>query len=184
MVAEPESPTGLGRGGSQHQAIQQRLKATAIDLGFRASIEKVVLQGAGSVDLLLERPGLVVACEISITTTIDHEVGNVAKCLKAGYHTVAVICPNARRLQKIKVAVVGSLGEEAASGVTYFQPDQFIAYLEGLPPPPAEAPGTHTVVKGYKVKHQVAKLSPADQERQEAAAIESIKEVMRRKANE
>ena len=45
-------------------------------------IEKQIPEG--SVDLLLERPGQTFACEISITTTIDHEVGNVAKCLRVG----------------------------------------------------------------------------------------------------
>jgi hypothetical protein len=36
-----------GRGGAQHQAIQQRLKAVAEGLGFRAVVENAVLQGRG-----------------------------------------------------------------------------------------------------------------------------------------
>ena len=87
---EPPPPRGLGRGGAQHQAIQRRIKKAAEDLGFRSTIEKGVLDGKGSVDLLLERAGHTIACEISITTTIDHEVGNVAKCLKAGFSDVAI----------------------------------------------------------------------------------------------
>ena len=77
--------------------------------------------------MVLERAGDATACEISITTTIDHEVRNIAKCLKAGFPKVAVICIDGERLQKIAAAVVGSLGLEAASRVLYCEPDQFIA---------------------------------------------------------
>jgi len=54
------------------------MKTAAEALGFRGIIEKEVLGGQGSVDLLLERQDQTIACEISISTTIDHEVGNVA----------------------------------------------------------------------------------------------------------
>ena len=84
-VIKHEPPRDLGRGGAQHQAIQRRIKEAAEELGFRSVIEKPVLDGQGSVDLWLERTGESIACEISISTTIDHEVGNVAKCLKAGF---------------------------------------------------------------------------------------------------
>jgi hypothetical protein len=57
-------------------------RQAAEELGFRSVIEKPVLEGQGSVDLWLERPGQTIACEISISTTIDHEVRKVAKCLK------------------------------------------------------------------------------------------------------
>lgn len=49
-------PPDLGRGGVQHQAIQQRLKATAEEMEFRVTVEKSVLDGQGSVDLVLEKP--------------------------------------------------------------------------------------------------------------------------------
>jgi hypothetical protein len=82
-VFMPEPPD-LGRGGNQHRAIQKRIKEAAESLGFRSTIEGEVLDGKGSVDVLLERAGEIIACEIAITTPIDHEVGNVEKCLKAG----------------------------------------------------------------------------------------------------
>src|ERR1039458_6822441 len=122
-----EPPRDLGRGGEQHKAIQKRIKQAAEELGFRSVIEKPVLDGQGSVDLWLERTGQSIACEISISTTIDHEVGNVAKCLKAGVPKVAVICLDGERLRKIGNAVSGSLGSESAARVEYYQPDQFIA---------------------------------------------------------
>jgi hypothetical protein len=173
-----QTPRDLGRGGAQHQAIQQRIKQVAEELGFRSVIEKPVLDGQGSVDLWLERTGQTIACEISISTTIDHEVGNVAKCFKAGIPKVALICLDEERLRKIAAAVSGSLGAELTVCVEYFQPDQFIAYLKTIP---AEIPKEQTIVRrGYKIKRVVSELSTAQQNEKEAAAIRTIADSMRK----
>jgi hypothetical protein len=177
-TSEPPSiPRDLGRGGAQHQAIQKRIKEAAEALGFRSVIEKPVLDGLGSIDLFLERTGQTIACEISISTTIDHEVGNVAKCLKAGLPAVAVICLTEERLQKIRQAVSGSLGSEAAGQVTYYQPDPFIAYLKTLKtasPKPAE-----NKRRGYRVKLSVPKLSEDEQQAKEESTIRLLAESMK-----
>ena len=173
-------PRDLGRGGAQHQAIQKRIKEAAEALGFRGIIEKTVLEGAGSVDLWLARDRQEIACEISISTTIDHEVGNVTKCLKAGLPKVAVICLDEERLRKISNAVAGSLGAELAARVEYFQPDSFIAHLKVLPPPPTPPP-TETTYRGYKVKRSAPKLSRAEQKQKEDVANRIMSEAMRRK---
>ena len=174
-----ELPRDLGRGGAQHQAIQQRIKQAAEGLGFRSVIEKPVLDGQGSVDLWLERTGETIACEISISTTIDHEVGNVAKCLKAGVPKVAVICLDEERLRKIGSAVSGSLGSEMASRVEYFQPDPFMAYLKTLQPPAAQP--TETQYGGYKVKRSIPKLSAQEQRQKEDITNRIMAEAMRRR---
>jgi len=176
---KPEAPRDLGRGGEQHKAIQKRIKEAAEALGFRSVIEKPVLDGQGSVDLWLECNGHAIACEISISTTIDHEVGNVVKCLKAGVPKVAVICLDDERLRKINAAVSGSLGAESAARVEYFQPDSFIAYLKALQQPTA-AP-SESKVGGYKIKYSVPKLSPQEQKQKEDIANQAMKESMRRK---
>jgi hypothetical protein len=171
------APPDLGRGGAQHKAIQQRIKQAAEKLGFRSIIEKQIPEG--SVDLLLERPGQTFACEISITTTIDHEVGNVAKCLRVGFPTVAVICVDAERLRKIEAAVTSSIGPDVATRLIYSEPDQFIARLQALPPQVPKAPETR---RGYKIKHTVRNLSPEEQRQREDTAIRSIAEAMRKKS--
>jgi hypothetical protein len=178
LAIKSEPPRDLGRGGAQHQAIQQRIKQAAEELGFRSVIEKPVLEGLGSVDLWLERPGQTIACEISISTTIDHEVRNVAKCLKAGVPKVMVICLDDERLRKIGNAVSGSLGSEFAARVEYFQPDQFVAYLKTIP---AEIPKEQaTVRRGYKIKRVISELSTEQQKEKEAAAIRAIADFMRK----
>jgi hypothetical protein len=172
-------PRDLGRGGAQHQAIQQRIKKAADELGYRSSIEKQVLDGQGSVDLLLEKDGQAIACEISISTTIDHEVRNVVKCFKAGLSKVAIICLDKERLQKIAAAVSGSLGAKSSTQVEYFHPDHFIAHLKTLN---AATPTEQTKLnRGYKVKRVISKVSTAEQQEKEAAAIRTIADSMRKK---
>ena len=84
VIREPQTPRDQGKGGEQHKAIQRRIKDAAEALGFRSVIEKQLANSAQSIDLFLERGDQQIACEISISTTIDHEVGNVRKCLEAG----------------------------------------------------------------------------------------------------
>jgi hypothetical protein len=175
----PSAPADLGKGGEQHKAMQRRIKEAAEALGFRSVIEKQIAGSQESVDLLLERGDQKIACEISVTTTIDHEVGNIRKCLKAGLPQVAIICVSADRLEKIAVAVSGSLGADAAARVAYYQPDQFIAYLKTVP---VEIPKEKiTVRRGYKVKRSAAALTEAEQRQREELANQMMAEAMRPK---
>jgi len=176
----PVPPRDLGRGGAQHQAIQKRIKEAAEKIGFRSIIEKPVLDGQGSVDLWLERAGQTIACEISVSTTIDHEVGNVAKCLKAGLPNVAVICLDEERLQKISAAVSGCLGTETAARVAYYQPDAFIAYLKNTPAKVAKASEAAEVRRGYRIKRQSATMTPQEQKAKDEEAIRIMAESMQR----
>jgi len=172
-------PPDLGRGGAQHRAVQKRIKQAAEAAGFRGTIEKEILQGKGSVDLLLERAGEAIACEIAITTTIDHEVGNVLKCLKAGFPSVAVIATDPGRLAKLREAVIQSLGPEKSQAVSFFQPDPFMEHLARLPAP---QPGQTTVIRrGYRVRRSVSEADAAGRARKEEEAIRTLVDTMRRK---
>lgn len=181
VAIKPTPPRDLGRGGAQHQAIQQRIKQAAEALSFRSVIEKQILDGQGSVDLLLERGAQTIACEISVSTTIDHEVGNVAKCIKAEFQKIIIICLDGERLKKIARAVAGSLGADSAARVSYYLPDDFIADLKAIAvsaQPPAE---TQKARRGYQVKRAFTKLSTQEQKQREDEAIQAITESMRRK---
>jgi hypothetical protein len=180
----PSAPPSAdaGRGGMQHKAIQKRIKEAAEALGFRAAIEHPILDGAGSVDLALSRADLSIACEITVTTTIDHEVGNVAKCLRAGYARVAVVASTAERLAKIETAVAAGLGPEAAALVSYHLPDQLIEHLRGLPMPAPSAPEPSVrETRGYRVRRTYPKLSPEEAAAREEDGIRAIAEALRRK---
>ncbi len=171
----------MGRGGNQHKAIQQRIKGVGESLGFGVTIEKGILQGQGSVDVLLEKGERIIACEISFTTTIDHEVGNVIKCLKGGFPHVAVICLETDRLNKIAKGVSGCLSAKEAAHVGYYVPDQFILHLQELSLQDTTSANPDEMRLGrYKVKRQVSKLTLDEAKAQEDAVFKILAGSMRK----
>lgn len=182
VAPKPPIPPDLGRGGTQHKLIQKRVKEAAQKLGFRVTTECPVLDGAGSVDLALERSASRIGVEITITTTIDHEIGNVTKCLQAGFPMVVLLAISEYRLTQLKEAVMAALGPENASRVSFFLPDAFISWLTAQSAPPAEVKTNEPVKRlGYTVKRSVSKISIEQRKQNEEAAIRSIAETMQKR---
>ncbi len=84
-------PGKEGKGGVQHRYWQSVIKSYAEGKGYRTVIEESIPEGKETVDLGLERDGIRIAVEVSITTGIDHEAGNATKCLNAGYGKVVAL---------------------------------------------------------------------------------------------
>ncbi|HEX8566996.1 MAG TPA: helix-turn-helix domain-containing protein [Pyrinomonadaceae bacterium] len=91
-----------GRGGRHHQELQAVIKRMAESCGFEVEIEKSVLGGTGSVDVSLQKENLKIACEVSVTSTIDYETKNVLKCLAAGYDYAVVVVSNQKKLPSLE----------------------------------------------------------------------------------
>jgi hypothetical protein len=173
---EPRTPKEQGKGGAQHTAIQKRIKEAAQSVGYLCTIETQLL-GQQSVDVALEKDGQRIACEISITTTVDHEVQNVKKCLDAGFSKVVIICVEEARLKRIGNAVTRSLGSDTAANIAFFLPDDFIAELKRMP----QLKETAKTVRGYKVKRSTPNLTTDEQQQREESAIRSIAETMKKR---
>jgi hypothetical protein len=179
---EPPREQGQGRGGPEHQAIQKRIKEEAEKLGFRSIIEKPVLEGQASIDVWLERNGLVIACEVSFTNTEDNESSKIIMCLKAGIPKFAMICEDDKKLQKIAATIANRVEAELAARVEYFQPNPFIEHLKTLPVEPPKK--SVKIRRGYKVKHSQSMGSTEEQKAKEEAAIRAIAESMQQKKNQ
>ena len=182
-TAEPKlaaEPAEWGRGGKQHSAVLRRIKEAAVKVGFRVAIDESVPGMAGGVDIILSRSGLAIACEVTITNPIDYEVGNVEKCIKAGFDQIAVIGVAADKLKRMETAVRHSLGAEVAARVRYFLPDDFIAHVQSLPMPAAPEAKVRES-RGYRVKRSYSQLSPEDAKAREDATIDAIADLMRSK---
>ena len=82
----PKDIPQSGRGGRQHKYLQQLIKQLAEERGFRATIEETILDGAGRVDVSLVCDEIRVACQVSVTTTKDWELGGIEKCFAAGLY--------------------------------------------------------------------------------------------------
>jgi len=176
LVVQPTDP---GRGGAEHKAIQRRIKEAAEALGFRATLEKPLPDGLGIVDLVLERDGMSLAIEITVSTTIEHELGNVSKCVKAGFSQIAVLGVDEAKLNRLAGAVASGLGPDVAALVGYYAPETFLAALKNLPPPAPPAPEVKTV-RGWKVKAKFATLSPEEAKVREDALIKIVAETMKK----
>lgn len=172
-----EAAPKQGRGGRQHQYLQSLIKQFAESKGFRSVIEHPVLDGAGSIDVALEREGTRIACEISITSTDKYELHNIQKCFAAGYERVVVISPALRTLNKIKARATEQLGMEALSRVQFLLPEElsmfFDEYTTGIAI-------DETMVRGYKVKVNYKPLDHTEEQTRKQAISKTIAQALRR----
>ena len=182
--AQAIAPKDAGRGGTRHKTIQQRLKTEAQQLGFSAEVEKQLAKGSmQAADVVLRRGHVAIAVEITITTSVDHEFGNVKKCLDAGFARVAVVSTGRKNLEAIAAAVAGGLGPEAAAKVSYHTPDEFLDELRKLAAaselPPATQPLAAKEKRGmFEVERSFPKQSPNEQKATQQGIHDVVTKVM------
>jgi len=123
--------------------------------------------------------------EIALTTTTNHEFGNVKKCFEAGFSRVAVVATTPERLEQISAAVRAGLGPEQAANVGYYTPDALIAELRKLAAEfaKAEAPPqrTESTVRGYKVRRFGAAENEEERKAKETAAVNILTPLLKPK---
>lgn len=150
---------GLGKGGPKHTYLQALAKELAEAQGLKATIEAPLPDG-GQVDVLLERDGAVAAIEISVTTPVEYERENLAKCLRAGFPKIAVVIAKSKVQQSAyRAALFESVPESDRERVSYLTPEELPDYIASLAPRPEP---TERIVKGYRVKSAVTAVSAAD----------------------
>jgi hypothetical protein len=159
-----------GRGGRQHKYLQHLIKQLAEERKFRASIEETILDGAGRVDVSLIRGERRIACEISVTTNQDHELGNIEKCLAAGYTEIVLVGSNERHIKSLAKFIEENLDESKRDKVRYVVPEEMMGYLDSVGEPPEP---TEQMVRGYKVRtvQQVVDPKEADSRRKAIAEV-------------
>jgi hypothetical protein len=171
-------PPALGRGGKEHKYLQNLIKEFAISKGYHAVIEEQIVDGAGSVDVSLTREGLKIACEISVTTGRDHELGNLQKCLAAGYGHVLFVSRDARHVKAMEKLAAAELVEAERAKIYFVDPESGLGLLEGW----AKA-DVATTVRGYKVRTTTATIDSDDAVRRRSAVASVIAKSLRKKAD-
>lgn len=156
------------------------MKQLAEERGFRASLEETILDGAARVDVSLQRNELRVACQISVTTTKDWELGGIEKCLAAGYSEVVLIGGNERHLKALSKFIEENLDEKDQGRVRYVTSETLVDYLDGLGKP---AP-TEQVVRGYKVRTIQQSVDPEDAKARRKAITEVIARSVKKNRDE
>lgn len=172
-----EIPIFEGKGGSQHRYLQSLIKRMAEEKGFRAVVEQPTADGAGSVDVGIEKDGKRIACEISLTSTDEQELGNIQKCLASGYDKVILCSPDKKTLKKVNALVLQSLNESDQQKVLFFQPEELLFFLESES---AGAVNTEERVKGYKVKVQYQPIRDAEKKSKREAIAQVMVGAMKR----
>jgi len=159
----------LGKGGKQHRYLQSLVKELAEQSGLKATIEAPLEIGAGQVDVLLERDGVVAAFEISVTTPVEHERENLRKCLACTYPRIAVVLAKSKKAESSYRAALSEIVLPSdRERVSFLAPEDISGFIASLAAPPQLS---DRIVKGYRVKGSFTQTSPADTEaRQEALA--------------
>lgn len=168
----PEQP---GRGGPSHKYLQSLIKRIGQERGFRARVEEQI--DGGVVDVVLQNDVEKTACEISVTTSPEHEWRNIQKCLKAQFTHIVLLTDEQKKLSNIQQFVQSQTEEPLAKNVHFLLPEAFIAFLDARN---AKAASTEKTIREYKVK---VKYSPVDQQEQkhkQEAIAKLIVESMRR----
>ncbi len=122
-----------GRGGPQHKYLQELIRRWAEDRGYQVEIEKQVLDGRGSVDVVLEKPGQPpIACEISVTTSAEHEIENAQKCFAAGFEDVFLVAPDRDTLRRVRERAAKALLPRLMKKIHFVLPEQVFSAVSAL----------------------------------------------------
>jgi hypothetical protein len=148
---EPPPPTPFikeGGGGARHREIQQLIKELGEASGYRVSIEETILDGEGRVDVILRRNDEVVCCEVSVTTTKEHELINVQKCFEFKADTVWLIANTARHRNGLDRYVREALSDGENERLRIIDVED----LPNLLSNDAESEAGEKIVRGYRVR--------------------------------
>ena len=175
VVRPPPVPSAPGKGGPHHRRLQETFKLLAEKLGWRASIEEAVT--GGSVDVAFGKGAVTVACEISVTTPVDYEVGNLRKCLAASFTHIVMVSEEPKHLARIEAAAKETFTAAEMNKLRFLEPDGLLGLLEELTA--AQAGGENTV-KGYRVSTSYKTLSEAEKLNRKEGIGGAVAKAMRR----
>jgi len=174
-----EPPT-LGRGGAEHKRLQRVVKELAEGRGWSATIE-MPLPAGGSVDVGLARAGIVIVCEIAITTPVEKEVANLAKCLAGGVDHVVSLSADRAHLEKIRSAAEARLAQTGRERLHFLSPDELPGLIERID---AGLAATERRSKGLRVRVRFqaedGNAGTARKRDISGAVVDSIEELRRR----
>ncbi|HXJ44269.1 MAG TPA: hypothetical protein VNH18_33585 [Bryobacteraceae bacterium] len=115
---------------------------------------------------MLEKNEAAIACEISVTTGADHKLGNIHKCLSAGFTCIVVLATDKRALVKIARDV---------RPVSLARGTLPISRTEGCP-----TDSGRTIVRGYKLRVKLNPTTIDEQKAKKQVIAQTILSSMRR----
>lgn len=134
LPAQPGEPEDgpTGRGGPEHRMWAQRFRQLAIEHGCKARIEAQLEDGLGFVDVLIETGKQRIGVEIGSTTSAEHELVNVQKCLQADLDVVVVVCCQSRTLARLNSLIGKRIPPQEAERVSVQTPEGGLSRVNEL----------------------------------------------------
>lgn len=139
-----------GKGGTQHQYLQNLTKKIGQERGYHSIIENSVFGGLGAVDISLDGFDKKIAIEVSVNTQGKWESSNISKCFSASFDYVIILSSERQHPNKIKDDISSEFKDKIKSEkLLFFTADDLIEFLDKIK---ADSSSTESIVSGYKVK--------------------------------
>ncbi len=175
----PEStprPSGMGRGGDDHQMIVEQLARAGSSLGYKAS--KEASRPGGRADLTLESRKRRIAIEVAIRSNTAEELDHLTNALEAGFDFVVSLSPLENVRLNIEKAAKKKFTKPEIKRLRFLTPEGMLAWLDELAeedadstaPPPEEI--KRIGGRSVRIKHR--ETSPEERRKVEAEQIEVI----------
>jgi len=113
-----------GKGGDLHTQLQDRIAEQAEVFGWQAAVEKRIPRSLENVDVELRKDGMKVAIEIASTSRPKQEIGNLTKCLEAGYDYILSVSPDIKRLAQLKTEAKKAFAFKERQRIRFYHSDQ------------------------------------------------------------
>ena len=130
-----------------HIKIQNRIKRLAESHGFKAEIEQPTPDGTGRVDVGLLRDNLRIACEVTVTTPVAHEMAKLLRLINMHYDHILICSEDAKHLHRIEQKATEELQEQELSRVAFKTFNELTAYFGEFHSPTVQQDKR---IKGYR----------------------------------
>ncbi len=161
----------------EHRRLQHLIKRIGEESGYKATIEQPTEDGLGRIDVALVRDEISVACEVSVTTSAEHELANIQKCLASGYDQVILCSPDKKTLEKTRALCVVQPDQQDQDKVSFLEPDELVLLFEE---DAAKNAGTVERIKGYRVKVNYQPLQETEKKSKRQAVAQVLLQSLRR----
>ena len=176
---EVPSATDADLEDPEHKKIRTLVASEAKVLDYSVTTEWNVPGTQNRIDLVLERGKLRIACEINSTNTLDNEVGNLLKCLAAGFERAVMICASRRKLAHIRDRYEQS---GATGNVAFFTPNEFILKLNDWAlEDPSGAKVEREKPRPQSISLDASGRPEGERQRREKDMLRTLAEAMKRK---
>jgi Type IV secretion-system coupling protein DNA-binding domain len=169
-------PSGMGRGGNDHQMIVEQLAREGGQHGYKTS--KEASRTGGRADLTLENRLRKIGIEVAVRSNTAEEVDHLTNGLEAGFDFVVSISPVETVRVNIEKAAKKKFSKSELKRLRFFSPESMSSWLtelaeddaESAPPPPEEI--KRIGGRAVRIKHR--EVSSDERRKVEAEQLEVI----------